>query len=96
MERSRSFNFIPSPSIDLLDQPKVVLAHNIGHVSDKSLHVYHLDRHEVLFYKMMIMMLFKFYFIIKSLFSIRFFQKHHVLAVDYSSDIIAASSKFRY
>ncbi len=28
---------------------KIVLAHNIGHVSDKSLHVYHFDRHEVLF-----------------------------------------------
>ncbi len=36
MERSRSLNFIPSPSIDLLDQLKIVLAPNIGHVSDIS------------------------------------------------------------
>ncbi len=34
----------------------------------------------------------KFYFIIKSLFSIRFFQKNHALAVDYSSDIVVTSS----
>ncbi len=43
VERSRSFNFIPSPSINLLDQLKIVLARNIGHVSD-------ISYHEVLFY----------------------------------------------
>ncbi len=50
VERSRSFIFIPSSSINLLNQRKIVLAHNIGHVSDTSLHVYQLDRHEVLFH----------------------------------------------
>ncbi len=45
--RWRSFNFIPGRPIDLLDQWNIVLTHNIGHISDKSLHVYHLDRHEV-------------------------------------------------
>ncbi len=44
------FNFIPSSSIDLLDQLKIVLSRNIGYVSDISLHVYHLDHHEVLFH----------------------------------------------
>ncbi len=42
VETSRSFIFIQSSSIDLLNQRKIVLAHNIGHVSDISLHVYHL------------------------------------------------------
>ncbi len=50
MEWSKSFNFKPSHSIDLLDQRKIVLACNIGHVSDISLHVYHIDRHKVLFH----------------------------------------------
>ncbi len=50
VERSRLFIFIPSSSIDLLNQRKIVLAHNIEHVSDTSLHVYQLDRHEVLFH----------------------------------------------
>ncbi len=36
--------------IDLLNQRKIVLARNMGHVGDTSLHVYHLDRHEVLFH----------------------------------------------
>ncbi len=50
VERSRSFIFIPTSSIDLLNHRKIVLARNIGHVSDTSLHVYHLDRDEVLFH----------------------------------------------
>ncbi len=50
VERSRSFIFIPSLSINLLNQRKIVLARNIRYVSDTSLHVYHLDRHEVLFH----------------------------------------------
>ncbi len=79
-------NFIPSYSIDLLDQRKIVLACNIGHVSDISLDVYHLDCHKVLFHY-------------KFLFSIRFFKtltpEHHVLAIDYSDIVVAmASSNF--
>ncbi len=50
VERSRTFILIPSSSIDLLNQRKIVLAHNIGYVSDTSLRVYHLDCHEVLFH----------------------------------------------
>ncbi len=50
VERSRSFIFIPSSSIDLLNQRKIVLARKIGHVCDTSLCVYHLDHHEVLFH----------------------------------------------
>ncbi len=40
VERSRSFIFIPSPSIDLLDKRKIELARNIEHGSDISLHLY--------------------------------------------------------
>ncbi len=50
VERSRSFNFIQRQSIDLSDPLKIILARNIGHVSDISLDVYHLDHHEVLFH----------------------------------------------
>ncbi len=32
VERSRLFNFIPSRSLDLLDQQKIVLTYNIGHI----------------------------------------------------------------
>ncbi len=86
MERSRSFNFIPSHLIDLLDQRKIVLALNIGHVSDIFLHVYHLDCNKI-------------YFIIESLFSIRFFKtlapQHRALAIDYSDIVVdMASSGF--
>ncbi len=66
----RQGRLILCPSIDLLDQLNIALAYNIGHVSDKSLHVY------------ITLTAMKFYFIIKSLFSIRFFQKHLALAVD--------------
>ncbi len=60
VERSRSFNFIPSRSLDLFDQQNIVLTRNIRHNSDIYHHVYHLDHHK------------KNYFIIKSLFSIHF------------------------
>ncbi len=42
--------YIQSRSLDLLDQQKIVLTCNIGHISDICRHVYHLDCHEVLFH----------------------------------------------